>query len=86
MAVSVSRAGPIVTITVTVDVTGMSLGSYTASQRRLIVAGAAAAQLADAARLNDRADAEVDAEYAARVAALQAERDALKAARPSGSA
>lgn len=85
MAVSMSRTGSIVTVTVTVDVSGMGLPGYTPAQRRQLVARAAAKQLHEADRAEERSDAEIDADYAARVAATNAERDAVKAARPSGS-
>lgn len=85
MAVSMSRVGSIVTVTVTVDITGMRLADYTPAQRRQLVARAAAKQLHEADRAEERSDAEIDADYAARVAAVNAERDAVKAARPSGS-
>lgn len=85
MAVSMSRAGSVVTVAVTVDVAGMGLAGFTAAQRKQLVARAAMAQLAQADRAEDQTDAQVDADYAARVAALNAERDAVKAARSGGS-
>lgn len=84
MAVSWTSGGGVATITITVPLAGLNLGQFTPDQRKEIVAREAVKQIHSAVHTATRTDAQIDAEYDAKVASINAERDQIKASRPSG--
>lgn len=86
MAVDIRSQGQNVVVQVTLakSALGWNLADYTPAQQYQRLAQRAADELAGAAVAATRTDAEIDAEYAGRAAQAQAERDARKAARPTG--
>lgn len=85
MAVSMTRAASVATVSVTVDVSDLiplvQAGTLTMAQAKLLVAARARDQLSEAIYVAGKTDAELDTA----AAAATAEAARLKALRPSGS-
>lgn len=91
MAVEISKTGSaanppaIVTIRVILDVTDvLSDGTLTAKQKRKKVFDRVVRELADSAGMDEKTDAEIDAQRDAVIADATAEALRLKALRPTG--